>query len=99
MKKIVFENMPETYEDGNLIFFKEPFKVNGVAWGMVHKGCKSVVLGGFTKGSLMINVTVYAKSPDANKELIDYFYSLEERDNYMIFSPSSGGGLIEGYDD
>lgn len=96
MKKIVFENMPETYEEGNLIFFKEPFKVNGVTWGMSHEGCKSLILRESINSndeSLDVFIVAYPKSKEYNIDLFSVYNKDESR--YSILNAFGGGSITE----
>lgn len=97
MKRIVFENMPDTYEKGNLIFFKEPYKVDSIAWGIVHSGCKALILRDLDYDTCDVHIVAYPKSKEYNIDLYDVLEG--NRDKYMILNQYGGGGLEEVYDE
>lgn len=94
MKKIVFENMPETYEKGNLIFFKEPYKVDAVIWGIAHPDCKSLILKDKCfNGDMNVYIIAFPKSPANNIEL--YSVLDNDKDKYSILNAYGGGSITE----
>lgn len=97
MKKIIFENMPDTYEKDNLIFFKEPYKVDAIAWGIAHSGCKALILKRTDYNTCDVSIVAFPKSKEFN---IDLYSILESnRDKYMILNQYGGGGLEEVYNE
>lgn len=94
MMNIEFKDMPETYEEGNLIFFKEPYKVNSVNWILSHKGCKAVIID-FDVKSPDVNIVAYPKSKEYNIDLYSFIEKSNENNRYTILNNVFSGSLLE----